>query len=623
MTAITITDLNNAKLDVDHIANVAASTNTTTLDRYGQSKKTVYGAVESIKSMNSRGAWATETLYDIKDLVLESGSWYVCVVLHTSSAAFATDTASKWRLYQGVVLEDLAESDTASKIGYMPYGFGAVATDLQTKGREVVSIRDFGAVGDGSDEYTEILAAWTHCLANGVDLYFPAGTYSSGINNMPFKHPTYPSSSLLDCGNITLYGDGPSTVLMSNSVTGADVLNLYNVKNLHVRNLRVTAILTGFSSAGSNGISIVGGFDNLTFDHIWVEDLPYVPKVDYLDGGKGFSIQTGTPTTPCGTIKASNIFVKNCVYGFDFSPDQDYTFANKPSVTIEGVVEDCYTGVVFGPGETSDTVPTGAASGFSCDAKVINCQRGVVLSRIHGGIHNYYFMSSKSAAQKRLDGSGATWATHDTVVDGLLVQYGNGVKVAATGYVGDVQYKFSVGGAGGGTADGRTINSDFYIDLGGVASIADILVKDTGGNTIYASRFYISNNTTSSALPAGFYIPSLLNTVTKGPNQRLIAPSFVGALSFAYDDGVAVHNTLEREGLTMWFKQAGSSSDSIHIMGAKNHTGAKKFAIRNDGTIAMDYIATMSSVSGVTKGIPIFNIAGVLQGWVPLYSSYT
>ena len=44
MTAITITDLSNAKLDVDHIAAVANSTALTATDRLGAVKKTMAGA---------------------------------------------------------------------------------------------------------------------------------------------------------------------------------------------------------------------------------------------------------------------------------------------------------------------------------------------------------------------------------------------------------------------------------------------------------------------------------------------------------------------------------------------------------------------------------------------------
>ena len=61
MTAITITDLTNAKLDVDHIAEIATSTALTATDRMGGVKSTLAAAIDSIKAFNSRGAWAATT----------------------------------------------------------------------------------------------------------------------------------------------------------------------------------------------------------------------------------------------------------------------------------------------------------------------------------------------------------------------------------------------------------------------------------------------------------------------------------------------------------------------------------------------------------------------------------
>ena len=143
MTAITIADLNNAKTDVDHIADIATSVELTATDRLGHVKDTISGAVYKITAFTDRGAWAAVTAYAVKDLVSNGGTWYVCVVAHTSSAAFATDTASKWRVYQGITVPELAASPGASLVGYMPAGTGAVATDMQSKNRESVSVFDF------------------------------------------------------------------------------------------------------------------------------------------------------------------------------------------------------------------------------------------------------------------------------------------------------------------------------------------------------------------------------------------------------------------------------------------------------------------------------------------------
>ena len=59
-------------------------------------------AIDALGDRTPRGDWATATLYAIKDLVKESGTWYMAVEEHTSGV-FATDLAAgKLVIYQGL-----------------------------------------------------------------------------------------------------------------------------------------------------------------------------------------------------------------------------------------------------------------------------------------------------------------------------------------------------------------------------------------------------------------------------------------------------------------------------------------------------------------------------------------
>lgn len=73
---------------------------------------------------------------------------------------------------------DLAAYSGAGMVGYLPEGVGAVATTVQSKLREFVSVKDFGAVGDGvANDAPAINVAVVAACALGKVLHVPAGTY--------------------------------------------------------------------------------------------------------------------------------------------------------------------------------------------------------------------------------------------------------------------------------------------------------------------------------------------------------------------------------------------------------------------------------------------------------------
>ena len=62
----------------------------------------------------------------------------------------------------------------ASLVTYTPSGTGAVATTVQAKLRQYVSVKDFGAVGDGTTNDTTAIQAALNAKSS---VYFPTGTY--------------------------------------------------------------------------------------------------------------------------------------------------------------------------------------------------------------------------------------------------------------------------------------------------------------------------------------------------------------------------------------------------------------------------------------------------------------
>jgi hypothetical protein len=98
-------------------------------------------------------------------------------IINTPSGTIAATTV------QGAVNEivsDLAASSGSSLVGFLQAGTGAVARTAQAKMRDVVSVKDFGAVGDGVTVDTAFVQAAIDAMANGGTICFPNGTYRCG-----------------------------------------------------------------------------------------------------------------------------------------------------------------------------------------------------------------------------------------------------------------------------------------------------------------------------------------------------------------------------------------------------------------------------------------------------------
>lgn len=84
--------------------------------------------------------------------------------------------------YDNVSGINATQSVDASQVTYTPAGANAVATTVQTKLRETISVKDFGAVGDGVTNDTDAFAAaatYINSLGGGK-IIVPPGTYIVG-----------------------------------------------------------------------------------------------------------------------------------------------------------------------------------------------------------------------------------------------------------------------------------------------------------------------------------------------------------------------------------------------------------------------------------------------------------
>jgi parallel beta-helix repeat protein len=148
----------------------------------------------------------------------------------------------------------LGTSAGSNSVGFLQSGTGATARTVQGKLRDVVSVKDFGAVGDGStDDTTKIQAALTHAGIQKCAVYVPATANGYKI-----------TAALTMATNTTLFGDGYGSLI--NQVT-ADLNAINAVSMCSVRNLRVkvadgtnTAFCVCISAVSANNVTIENNY---------------------------------------------------------------------------------------------------------------------------------------------------------------------------------------------------------------------------------------------------------------------------------------------------------------------------------------------------------------------------
>jgi hypothetical protein len=177
------------------------------------------------------------------EIWLTAGSNYKFVLKTSTDITLAT-----WDNITGINGTGIATN--AANVQYDPAGTGAVSTTVQAKLRQIVNVKDYGAVGDGTtDDSAAILAALNACAPYGTVL-FAAGTYliNSQIN--------IPQS------NITI--DGQGALLLAKAATNFEYMLLgTSLTNVVVKNLNIDANQTNRVS-GQNIRFMGAGFTSCT-----------------------------------------------------------------------------------------------------------------------------------------------------------------------------------------------------------------------------------------------------------------------------------------------------------------------------------------------------------------------
>jgi hypothetical protein len=130
----------------------------------------------------------------------------------------------------------------ASQITYNPAGTGAVATNVQAKLRQYVSVMDFGATGNGTTNDTAAIQAAITACAGKNQLFFPDGDYlvtsSLTVPSTSYLEGAPGATILAGANSLTVFTTSGFTTGISfnslavqgNGKTGVTAFNLSNVQ---------------------------------------------------------------------------------------------------------------------------------------------------------------------------------------------------------------------------------------------------------------------------------------------------------------------------------------------------------------------------------------------------------
>jgi hypothetical protein len=243
-------------------------------------------------------------------------------------------------------------STDSSLVDYIPAGTGAVATTVQTKLRETVSVKDFGAVGDGvTDDTAAINAALTALVAGGT-LLFPPGTYkvTSTINK------TFNNGAMV---NLVGYGakiDGTSVV---GSVAGDTTLVTLGGARLTGVALGTSASKYATSITTATAISAaVNDIALITSSDLWNPTRAYYYKGEFIEmrGISGTTIDCHTALFDSYTNSTTTVYALSMptvvVEGLEVVMNANQTalvvaYSRNPTIRNTKVHGARYTGIEF------------------------------------------------------------------------------------------------------------------------------------------------------------------------------------------------------------------------------------------------------------------------------------
>lgn len=324
------------------------------VDRNGVLRKTINGYGDAFSAFLSLQGWSTLGVYSAgisiishSQVVEYQGQSYALKASVPASISSPYITTGNWTtesanfklVGDNSLRQELASGDGGQLVSFLQSGDGAKPRSVSERLRDTVSVKDFGAVGNGvGDDTAAIQAAIDHLnTIGGGKLSVPPGVYIASkltvySNIWIFGSGREISTIKLKTGANTdlIYGDLADSLWGTNSGSGIQGFGLFDISLDGNRANNLTA---------GSVVAVYG--EELYFSNLFVKNArDHGIKTEWGDGGSVYGMES----------YFENVRIDNCgKHGWDCNGPHDSVFINLIVIDASVNTDKTYHGIYLGP----------------------------------------------------------------------------------------------------------------------------------------------------------------------------------------------------------------------------------------------------------------------------------
>jgi len=536
------------------------------------------------------------------------------------------------------VLQTNANIVPATDVTYNEGGTGAVTTTVQAKLQQTVSVKDFGAVGDGTTDDTAAIQA---ALNSGYPVYVPAGTYIingtlTGATNLTLKGQSLASVTFKKTGSGDLF-DFLSATTKSNIFISGITFNVNNVgtgiQAQYVNNFTVSEC--AFNNIQTWGISIgtiTGSESTIRNNNILIEKCNFYNSSSTYEQILLFnteyatvrdcSFSTGTSAIGIGLYQnLSDVLIQRCEFNIHIG--SYYSLSTNNITYDECLFTGCDTGI-----QGANQSDHGAFSYSFVKNLIISKTRFTAqvgtplqLGAVYGAVVDTCVFDSNAQYGLLINGgnSPVSQIPYNWIVRGSIFANNNTSSVSSTLAPG---IRLDAIGSSGGYQNGLISSCVFYDDNGtpkqlypivfnGSATWSNIKISSSVLNAY--SGAYSVGLTGSAALGVGVVITPDCQQVTT------TLPSNLGCLS--YSSGFAQEYVSITEAAGSGVSINAESGNWFNVL--VNDTTAFSVSAPTNPTVGQRITITINNASGGALGTITWNAVFKLAAWTSPANTYS